>query len=486
MTTRIQALTMPKWGIEMQEGTVNGWHAAIGETVARDAPLVDVETDKIVNTVESPYAGTLRRILANVGDVLPVGALLGVYAEPAVGEAEIDAFVAAFRPVDASHEPAAPLTEAPAAVAAAPAAPTDTESRVSPIARRLAERLGIDLAGIQGTGPNGRISKEDVEAAARRAAPPDATPAAPAVAANAPTRVPLSATRRTIARRLVESKQTIPHYRLGRDLDAGALVARVGALRAAGVRVSINDLVLRATGLALARHPTLNGHLVGDEFLCYADADIAVAVSTPDGLMTPVLRAVNRRALAELAAEARDLAARARAGDLRREDISGGTFTVSNLGMFGVERFDAIINPPQVAILAVGAVREVVVVRDGAPCVAHALAVTLSADHRVIDGAVGGAFLATLAELVAAPDALCAGGGRAAAPALRRCGRRTAGPSRRRRSRGSAVPGGGGSRCSCAPGTPPRRRSAPTPRRRCAARGGGSRRRRARRARSHG
>ena len=408
---RIRALTMPKWGIEMQEGTVTAWHIEPGRRVEKGEPLLDVETEKIVNSVESPASGTLRIVLAGAGDTCKVGELVGVLAEPGVGDAEVDAFIRNFRPADTSFErddsaggeaPAATAAAAATAQPATPAAPSEDgdEPRVSPIARRLAEKLGIDPSRIVGTGRNGRVSKEDVEAyAAKLAAAP--APAPEATAAATPLRRErLTSMRATIARRLGESKQTIPHYRVSIDLDADALMARRRALADTGVRVSVNDLLLEAVARALVRHPRVNAQFDGNEVLEFGQADVAVAVATDSGLITPVIRAADGKPVERLAAESRDLAARARAGKLTREEITGGTFTVSNLGMYGIKSFDAIINPPQVAILAVGAAEPRPVVRDGALAVGTRMTVTLSGDHRVVDGAAAAAFLATLAALV--------------------------------------------------------------------------------------
>ena len=408
---RIRALTMPKWGIEMQEGTVTAWHIEPGRRVEKGEPLLDVETEKIVNSVESPASGTLRIVLAGAGDTCKVGELVGVLAEPGVGDAEVDAFIRNFRPADTSFErddsaggkaPAATAAAAATAQPATPAAPSEDgdEPRVSPIARRLAEKLGIDPSRIVGTGRNGRVSKEDVEAyAAKLAAAP--APAPEATAAATPLRRErLTSMRATIARRLGESKQTIPHYRVSIDLDADALLARRRALADKGVRVSVNDLLLEAVARALVRHPRVNAQFDGNEVLEFGQADVAVAVATDAGLITPVIRAADSKPVERLAAESRELAARARSGKLTREEITGGTFTVSNLGMYGIKSFDAIINPPQVAILAVGAAEPRPVVRDGALAVGTRMTVTLSSDHRVVDGAAAAAFLATLAALV--------------------------------------------------------------------------------------
>ena len=410
---RIRALTMPKWGIEMQEGTVTAWHVEPGRRVEKGDPLLDVETEKIVNSVESPASGTLRIVLAGAGDTCKVGELIGVLAEPGVGDAEVDTFIRNFRPADTSFErddsAAAEPAAAPATATAAPspaASDDGDEPRVSPIARRLAEKLGIDTSRIVGTGRNGRVSKEDVEAYAASLA---STPTVEAPVATAPAlsaaaaplrRERLTSMRATIARRLGESKQTIPHYRVAIDLDADALLARRRSLADAGVKVSVNDLLLEAVARALLRHPRVNAQFDGNEVLEFGQADIAVAVATDSGLITPVIRAADAKPVERLAAESRELAERARAGKLTREEITGGTFTVSNLGMYGIKSFDAIVNPPQVAILAVGAAEARPVVRDGALAVATRMTVTLSSDHRVVDGAAAAAFLATLAELV--------------------------------------------------------------------------------------
>jgi pyruvate dehydrogenase E2 component (dihydrolipoamide acetyltransferase) len=425
MSQRIYPVTMPKWGIEMTEGTITEWHVSHGQSVAKGDHLLDVETEKIVNSVEAPASGTVRRILADVGGTEKVGALIAVFAEADVPDAEVDAFIANFRPADTGFEPdsGAPAASAAAAMppptpAAAPAATApsvggeavgDTGNRVSPIARRLAEKLGIDVSLIKGTGSHGRVSKEDVEAyaAAMQAGTQDGstgTPAAPATAAsNAPVRERMTSMRSTIARRLLESKQTIPHYRLAADVELTALLAHRAQLNAAGgTKVSINDLLVRAVAQALVRHPDVNAQLQGDEIARFPQADVCVAVASDNGLITPVVRDASNKTAAQISAEIADLAERARSNRLAREEITGGTFTVSNLGMFGVDRFDAIINPPQVAILAVGAAADRVVARDGQADVRRMVTLTLSCDHRVVDGAMGAKFLATLRELIEA------------------------------------------------------------------------------------
>jgi pyruvate dehydrogenase E2 component (dihydrolipoamide acetyltransferase) len=445
VAARISAITMPKWGIEMTEGTITAWRVGEGQRIERGAEILDVETEKIVNAVEAPAAGTLRRILARDGDTQAVGALIGVIAEEQASDADIARFIESFVAAVVSFDldaDAAPDTTPPTAPAVTPpleaavarastvaepagaragaataAAEGADEARVSPIARRVAERLGVDLSKVTGTGRNGRISKEDVEIfAAQAGASPErnavavaaATGNSPAAAtATAPRRLRMSARRGTIARRLLESKQSIPHFRLDVEVDFGPLLQRKRAQpQGAGERITVNDLLLRATALALVRHPMVNAQLDGDEILQFEDADIAIAVAAEAGLVTPILRSANRKSVAAIAKESRDLIDRARRGALLREEISGGSFTISNLGMHGVTRFDAIINAPQVAILAVGAVSQRPVVRDGVLAVADIATLTLSADHRVVDGAVGAAFLAELRNLLEKPVAL--------------------------------------------------------------------------------
>jgi pyruvate dehydrogenase E2 component (dihydrolipoamide acetyltransferase) len=407
---------MPKWGIEMTEGTITGWRVGEGQRVERGAEILDVETEKIVNAVEAPAGGTLRRILASGGETHAVGALIGVIAEDQASDAEITRFIETFVAAVVSFDSDGVAPAEPAIAEAAAGGATEVaadEARVSPIARRVAERLGVDLSKVTGTGRNGRISKEDVETFAAQTAA-----AAPAVAATTTAggttaattgvrRVRMSARRGTIARRLLESTRSIPHFRLEMEVDFGPLLRHKRTQsQAGGDRVTVNDVLLRAAALALVQHPMVNAQLEGDEILQFENADIAIAVAAEAGLVTPILLSANHKSVATIARESRDLIDRARRGSLLREEISGGSFTVSNLGMHGVTRFDAIINAPQVAILAVGAVSQRPAVRAGALAVADMVTLTLSADHRVVDGAVGAAFLATLRGLLEQPAAL--------------------------------------------------------------------------------
>lgn len=404
--SRIQPVAMPKMGIEMVEGTIAGWKKQAGDSVEQGDEIVEIESDKIINVWESPVAGVLRRQLAAEGEVLKVGTLLGVIAAADVAEEEIDAFVAGFGGPRELSSAAPAAVEAPAPVKrerreAEPAPSSDDGSRrVSPVVRRLARELGVDLDSLQGTGRSGRITTEDVERAAREGAPASTAPAAGAADYE---QVALSATRKTIGRRLTEAKQQIPHFYLEVDYALDGLLAHREKLNAGGgTKVSVNDLVVWCVARALLREPRMNVNFDGETIKRFRHAHVAVAIASDEGLYAATIRNADTLAPAQIAAESAALAERVKRGALTREDITGGTFTVSNLGMFGVGRFTAIINPPMAAILALGKAESRAVVRDGAVGIATMMSATLSCDHRVIDGAVGAQFLKCLGEEIAA------------------------------------------------------------------------------------
>jgi pyruvate dehydrogenase E2 component (dihydrolipoamide acetyltransferase) len=473
-----KVLEMPKLSPTMEEGVLSSWHKKEGDEVAVDDLLAEVETDKATMEFRAFDKGTLLKILAPPGTQVKLGQPVAIFGAP--GE-DISALVsqAAHSPAaTATPSPASPPLPAPAPVPAemraseaargataetmhppeTSAPPAQREPRVgnvldrtsfpgttipaagegraeggrviaSPYVRKVAREKGIDLHGAHGSGTGGRVLPSDLETlraqgnASLARVPPTAPPAAAsprALALEEPEVRPLSPMRRTIARRLTESKTTVPHFYLRIDVDAGALTklradinAELATLGAAGgtetVKVSVNDLLIKACAIALVRVPECNASFSQDAILVHRRVDISVAVAIPDGLVTPVVRHADRKSVAAIANEVRDLAARARARKLKPEEMSDGTFSISNLGMFGIDEFAAVINPPEGAILAVGQVRDVPVVADGAVAVGKRLALTLSCDHRVVDGAIGAAFLAELKRLVERPLRVLAG-----------------------------------------------------------------------------
>ena len=385
----IYPIAVPKWGIEMVEGTINVWNFKEGDSIAKGDEVFEMESDKIVNVWESPTDGVLKRIIAQEGDTHPVGALLGVIAGEGVDDAAIDEFVAGF---SGGEEETASAPE-PAPAAASGGGPGDAYTRSSPSVRNLADELGVDLNTVEGTGRRGRITEDDVKAAAGGGAG----------AGDDVEVIPLSATRKTIARRLTEAKQEIPHFYLTVEYELDGLLAHRTSLNESGdTKVSVNDLIVWCVAQALMKEPRVNVNLVGDDIHQFKQANVSVAIATEDGLYPATIRGTEAMSPAEIATATAGLAEKAKSGKLAKEDISGGSFTVSNLGMFGVSSFTAIVNPPMGAILALGKGEQKMVVRDGEPTVATVISATLSCDHRVIDGAVGAQFLQVLGEEIAA------------------------------------------------------------------------------------
>ena len=395
----------------MTEGVVAKWHAKVGDQITEGKLLAEIETDKATMDFEAfpGQEGVLLHVGVQEGQPAPVDAILAILGT--AGE-DISALLSGgtpAAPVEASAvapavaPAAAPALEvaAPAPVAAtpAPAAPapsTDGRVKASPLARSLAQELGLSLAGIQGTGDGGRITKRDVELAA--ASPASASAAAPASAVAYPssghTDTPISQMRKTIAKRLAESKFTAPHFYLTIAVDMSAAAAARAEINAGGdVKISFNDLVVKSVAKALKKHPAVNSSWLGDSIRTNYDVHVGVAVAVEDGLLVPVVRHADAKGLADISAEVRAFAQKAKDKKLQPSDWAGNTFTISNLGMFGIEEFTAIINPPDAAILAVGGIQEVPVVKNGAVVPGQVMKMTLSCDHRVIDGATGAAFL---------------------------------------------------------------------------------------------
>lgn len=493
--SEIKTLEMPKWGLSMEEGLLARWAIQEGDSFTPGQEICEIETSKIVNVLEAPFAGTLRRILAREGETLQVGAVLALAADPSVSDADLDEFAATLAtaksaasgteaaaqagakppsvvsPPSNSPEPPVGQTDIPVSlqgvtdvtqVNATPhalrlsarwgvdlkkvrgsgrgdrisvsdlesailaaggrlASPTppvrrskaprshadDSQVSATPLARRLAGKLGINLHDCRSSGSRGRVSRDDVLASALLL---DEHPQTSPVQESTPVpyeSIPMSGMRRAIASRLQTSKQQSPHFRLSVDLDLERLLALRQEINreVPGVKISVNDLLVKACALALVAVPDVNIQFdeATQSIRRFADADISVAVALPAGLITPIVRSANRKSISDISNEIHSLVTRAKAGTLKPEEFQGGTFSVSNLGMLGVRHFDAIINPPQSAILAIGAGEMRAVVRDGQIVARQQMTVSLSCDHRVIDGAAGAAFLRELRRLTETP-----------------------------------------------------------------------------------
>ena len=407
-------VVMPQMGYDMREGTVVRWYKQEGETVDRGEVIADIETDKATVEFEAYTGGVLGRIVAQEGVAVPVGELIAIITDPGEALPEADAPAAA-----PAAEPA-PAPEAPAVADAPPAdAPPSADGRVraSPIARRLARERGIDLALVSGTGPNGRVTERDVEnyqpsapAPAPESAPtPAPAPVAAPAAAPTDSRIELSRMRQTIARVTSDSKSSAPHFYVTAEIDMGkAMALRRDVNDAADPdnRVSVNDLMVKACALALARHPKFNSFYRGDHLEVHGAMNIGIAIALESGLILPGVSNCESKSLLQIATATKDLISRANSGTLRNEEYSSTTFSISNMGMFDVESFTAIIYPPHAAILAVGSVKQQPVVRDGELAVGTMMKATLSTDHRVADGAEAAQFLMEIKRVLENPVAL--------------------------------------------------------------------------------
>lgn len=450
-------LTMPRLSDTMESGTIIKWNVKEGDKVASGDVVADVETDKATMEMQVYDDGTVSRIVVPEGKTVAVGTLIAVIEDGRGGgsapKSADRAPTSAVPPTSVAPPTTAsagspPPRPAPPAPATSQGIPSDAESarlRVSPVARRIAEEHGIELGSLVGSGPAGRIVKQDVLAAVENrraasvappttlrtsqalsmpartpAAPPPAVPvtslaSAPLAAGGRPGReMPLSGMRQTIARRLVESKTTIPHYQVTMRINMDPVLSLRKDLNAQlepqGVKLSVNDFIVRACATAMAEHPLMNASWGGDRILLHGAVNVGVAVALPEerggGLVVAVIRDADRKSLRWISEETRTLAEKARSKGLSVEDMADSTFTISNLGMFGVEHFTAVINPPNSAILACGAAIAQPVVRDGVLAVGHEMQATLSLDHRVIDGATGAAWLGSLKRLLEHPALL--------------------------------------------------------------------------------
>ncbi|MCX7684974.1 MAG: pyruvate dehydrogenase complex dihydrolipoamide acetyltransferase [Acetobacteraceae bacterium] len=434
-------ILMPALSPTMTEGTLARWLKAEGDRIKAGDIIAEIETDKATMEVEAVDEGILGRILVPAGTEgvkvnQPIAVLVadGEAVPAAAAPAPSAAAPPAAPPPPAAPQPAAAPPAAQASPAPAPPAPAPEQGRViaSPLARRMAQQAGLDLRLIRGSGPNGRVVKADVEAALSRGAvpaPAAAMPAAPAplpaplpAAAPRPAPAPVlgahrlvphSTMRKVIARRLSESKRTIPHFYVSMDIRLDALLKLRADINARSpkegpdaYKLSVNDLLIKAAARALRRHPQVNASWTEEGTALYEDVDISVAVAVPEGLITPVIRQADRKGVVAISQEMKDLAARARAGKLKPEEYQGGGFSISNMGMYGVSAFSAIINPPQAGILAVSAGEQRPVVVDGALAVATVMTCTLSVDHRIVDGALAAEWLGSFKGFVEDPLSL--------------------------------------------------------------------------------
>jgi pyruvate dehydrogenase E2 component (dihydrolipoamide acetyltransferase) len=386
MSERLDAVTIPKWGIEMTHGTIVAWHKKVGDTVAAGEEIVDIETDKIVNSFEARTSGTLVRILAEIGAELPVGQLIGVIAPELVPEAAVDAFVAAQGAAVAETAVGEPDA---AAVPATSVASSGSTVKISPALRRKLESAGLSAEQVAGTGPGGRIVKEDVDRALS-----DSSATSEAVPSK-----PLSAQQATVARKLSNAQSTVPLYHVSLDVDVGAAMSSLAKdpQDAAG---TINDLVIVAVQHALLGQPELNKTFDGERITSITGQPVGLAVATENHVVfAPVVQTTVETPFSELVAQTRDLIGRTRAGQIRAEDAAPAAITISNLGMYGVSAFTAMVTPPQVMVLSVGAIRRVPAFdAQGAVVAQSIMTLTLGSDHRVINGAQAATFLGATAQ----------------------------------------------------------------------------------------
>lgn len=418
---------MPKMGYDMEEGKILRWLKKEGDAIKKGEPIAEIETDKVAIEIEAFAGGVLAKILTPAGEVARVGAPIGIIAEP--GEkVEAPAAPSAAPSATAKAPSAAPKAEpaaapqqpapapggggvAPGAAEGAhgvPAAPAGDRLKASPLAKKVAADLGVALTAVAGTGPGGRIVRRDVEEAANQGlAGPRRAPAAPgAPSAGGGRKEPLSAMRKAIARRMAEAMAPIPHFyvTMAVDMDAAmALRAQINDGREKDEKISVNDMILKACALALRKHPSLNARWESDGVFYPDEVAISVAVAMPDGLIAPDIHQADTKSLGAINREVKDKAGRAKAGHLGPDEYGRGTFTLSNLGMYGVEAFTAIVTPPQSAAIAVGAVSQEAVVRDGQLAVGQVMRFTVSADHRITDGAGSAQFAVEVKRLLEHP-----------------------------------------------------------------------------------
>jgi len=416
-----EIIEMPRLSDTMTEGVIAAWHVKVGDTVQSGDLLAEIESDKATMDFESLYDGVLLYVGAKEGESVPVGALLAIIGEK---DEDVSGIIESYKqkaqsadaspaeeptpqpepePVKVAQPAVSPAVSAPVSAPVSTSPSTTPEGRIkaSPLAKAMARERGIDLRLVNGTGDQGRIVKRDIE---NFKAPAVAAVSTAAQGVESFEEVAVSQMRKTIARRLSESKFSAPHFYLTMEINMDrAVEARKSINEVAPVKISYNDMVIKAVAAALRKHPKVNAAWLGDKIRYNHHIHIGMAVAVEEGLLVPVIRFADQKGLAEISAQARELATKARERKLQPAEWEGNTFTVSNLGMFGIEEFTAIINPPDACILAVGGIAQKPVVKDGQIVPAHIMKVTLSCDHRVVDGATGSAFLVTLKQMLEEP-----------------------------------------------------------------------------------
>ena len=421
MSKKIEPLIMPKWGIEMDEGKLTEWLIDEGTTFSKGDPLVVIETDKISNEVEAEVDSTLRKKVVDADGTYAVGALLGIFASDDTSDEEIDEFINSYVAPDTSFKPESAsstdsTTPTPAVEAdnkssgkELPSSPPE-DVNISPKAWEVALELDVDVSSVTPSGRRGRISVQDVEQAAdpaKLAAYKGEDSSDTSQSDNPSKSIEHTSMRKVIAERLVSSKNTAPHFYLNVDLEVDILMDKRASLNADNSeKISVNDLIIKCVATALKKHPEININWTDSAILQFENADISVAVATDAGLITPIIKNAGNLSVQEISSEMKRLSDLAHSNKLMPSDYQGGTFSISNLGMLGIKDFTAVINPPQCAILAVGGLQTKVDENDGKPVFSKIISVTMSCDHRAIDGAVGARFLQTLSEIVKAAEGI--------------------------------------------------------------------------------
>jgi pyruvate dehydrogenase E2 component (dihydrolipoamide acetyltransferase) len=404
-------VAMPKLGFDMAEGTLVRWVKSEGEPINKGDVLAEIETDKATVEVESSYTGILNRRLVEQGDVVPVGTPIAVIAQPGELVTDLPGISDEKKVEKPASQPAEKNVQAVSAAEEKPVAADGSLVKASPLAKRIASEKGLDLKSVRGTGPGGRIVKRDIEvvlsapqqpteASAKTVAPQPQILWQAGATVPADEIIPVNKLRGIIGRRMVEAKQAVPHFYVTHEFDMDALMAlrkQANEFLPEDQKLSVNDFIVKGIAMALRQFPGINASLNGNEIIRHGHVNVGVAVAMDAGLMTVVVKDADQKPLRVIASEVKEMVARARAGKVRPEDIEGSTFSISNLGMFDVEHFIAIINPPEAAILAVGSAKQVPVIKDGQVAIGMRMKATISADHRVTDGAEAARFMQALA-----------------------------------------------------------------------------------------